>query len=294
MTIWGARASMEISPGSIMAVRKAKVGEFRGRSLDIGESGSLEINPDDARAFALQRWFQEHGNEPVGLALTQGMGGQKRTLEECRQEDMSLALAMGQGGFGTQGLGGGDAAGKERHRHRVLATITSIPHDKAPFYLACTAEVTGANGQPRSCNRRVQQGFCSANHECPQPLPRYVLRVQIADATGYSYASVFGEDGTPIMGMQAPDLYRLWERMNEGDTEAGHAYEQAFVEACNRPWDMMLSSRKEEWEGKQRVKMCLNQSAPINYASEGRAMLSEIKLSLGSQAGAFGGRGSSW
>ena len=53
-TLWGERSARDIEPGAVVFVRRARVSDFGGRSLD-STDGPVDINPDDPHAVHL-RW----------------------------------------------------------------------------------------------------------------------------------------------------------------------------------------------------------------------------------------------
>ncbi|CAE8594787.1 unnamed protein product [Polarella glacialis] len=281
ITLWADRAELPIQVGHVVFVRGAKVSDFNGRSLDLSEASFLDVNPDDQRAFRLQAWYQAGGkDEPVRLALSgsrePGMRGRKKTLVEAVQQDWALQLAAG--GFTQQSL---DPKSRCINFHQVVpATVTAVPHERPPFYYACTTDVPGFEGRPpRMCNKKVTNGQCSAQHACAQPEARLMLRFKVADATTSAYMEAFGDKAEMIAGISSAGLAELYDKSLDGSVQAAQDYEAMYSKMVRR-WGICVKSRKEAWEGKERIRMSVEQCGPINFVSDGLEMAAEVRRVL--------------
>lgn len=281
LTLWGDRTELPIKVGSVVFVRGARISDFNGRSLDAGESAFLDIDPDDSRAFQLQRWYQEVGKEQVvRLALSTGndaVRGRRQFLSEAAMEDSSLQLATG-------GLSSvpNDPQLRYVYYHRISpVTVMSVPHDRPPFYYACTFELPslGDGRPPRTCSKKVINGRCSSEHVCDAPAARFMLRLKVADPSWSVFVEVSGDKADAIAGISAEGLANIYNAKEAGDVQAADAYETIFRKMCRR-CSMGLRSRKEAWEGKERVRMSVEQCSPIDCVAEGFSMVNEIRRAL--------------
>ena len=63
-TFWGQHSNYPMEVGSVLFLHLVRVSDFRGgRSLESNDSSNIDVNPDDSRAFALQRWYMEQSAE---------------------------------------------------------------------------------------------------------------------------------------------------------------------------------------------------------------------------------------
>ena len=214
-----------------------------------------------------RQWFetQRATSAPVPLTGSGARTRRRQTLEECAKEDAALL----------------EPSGPSRlvHSHWVSpATVVHIQQEREPFYLACTAEAAGQVGRP--CNRKValvgaNSWQCPAGHNCLNPVARYVLRVQVADATAKAFLSVFDEVGQVLLGAPAAQVKALWDARDAGDVDAGNQLEAIFTHACNQRHAMWIRSRREEYEGSTQIRMCLEQCTQEDSAAEGVEMQAE-------------------
>ena len=78
LTLWGDNASLPDStfaPGTIVAAKGMKVGEWGGRSLSANRGCTLQWNPDMQEAHKLKAWFDDGGSAAAVTSLTTGGGG---------------------------------------------------------------------------------------------------------------------------------------------------------------------------------------------------------------------------
>jgi replication factor A1 len=62
-TFWGEVAQMNgLEIGSILAIKGAKVSEYGGKSLNVSNDSTLELNPDEQpRYHELYEWYNKGG-----------------------------------------------------------------------------------------------------------------------------------------------------------------------------------------------------------------------------------------
>ena len=56
-TLWGKIAFNEADVGHIIAIKNAKVSDFGGKSLNLGDDGQIYLNPQTHRTKELQKWY---------------------------------------------------------------------------------------------------------------------------------------------------------------------------------------------------------------------------------------------
>ena len=71
-TLWGLMAEMFENPGTpfIMVVKRAKVSEFRKRTLSIVSRSMMVLNPDIPEANELQSWYDVKGKAEIFTSIS--------------------------------------------------------------------------------------------------------------------------------------------------------------------------------------------------------------------------------
>jgi len=248
LTIWGDDSAKTFAEGSVMVASKVKVTDFGGCSITTN-FGSKILAGDEARGAhprvgELTAWYasQGEGAKQNATALTTGGGGGPPvSIADLKLEAANLE-ADAAPGSGAAGV---------RYHTVMPATVTFVPHDRQPFYLACPAQVAdekAGEGKTRQCNKKVEQcpdGWCCmSDHRSPAPCPRWMARFAIADPTGTQYVSTFDEVGEKMLGCPASDVAALWDRRGQDPTAAA-GFENIFRRAMYKRWKLRLKAKKE-------------------------------------------------
>eukprot|EP00930_Biecheleria_cincta_P064808 TRINITY_DN5047_c0_g1_i1.p1 TRINITY_DN5047_c0_g1~~TRINITY_DN5047_c0_g1_i1.p1 ORF type:complete len:297 (-),score=56.80 TRINITY_DN5047_c0_g1_i1:23-913(-) len=193
--------------------------------------------------------------------------------ERLHGHNYSVSIRLGSEQLGADGY---------VNRHQVSAYVVAVPHERPPFYEACTMEVPGFNeGQTRCCNKKVVDGRCSGGHSCPQPAVRYNLFLKVADAFSSVCCGAFGDQAEQLAGIPAARLAQLYGNMQCGDIEAGRAYEAAFRKMISGPWSLSLKCRKEAWEGRERTKISVESCSSVDLVKDAYAMADAVRQAIG-------------
>mmetsp|Transcript_45999 Transcript_45999/g.80835 ORF Transcript_45999/g.80835 Transcript_45999/m.80835 type:complete len:792 (-) Transcript_45999:116-2491(-) len=288
LTLWGEQTEKAWREGEVVLLKGLKVGDFGGRSLSAGFGTVFAVGRDamaegHPRAQELASWFAEQGSGARGTAKSissaGGGGGNKppQNIAEMRAEDQTLDPPGGT---------------NVTFYHTISpATVTFLPHERAPFYYACVQEIpderAASEGQnkTRSCMKKTERmadglWCCGADHRCAEARARWVASFAVADQSGSQMVSAFDESGREILGVDAPEAARLWE-LRDVDAAASDRFEQLFKDAQFKRWRMRLRSRKELWNDEERVKVNVVECRPLNYTTEGRKMLEEVMTACG-------------
>eukprot|EP00419_Tripos_fusus_P009902 CAMPEP_0172668104 /NCGR_PEP_ID=MMETSP1074-20121228/8852_1 /TAXON_ID=2916 /ORGANISM="Ceratium fusus, Strain PA161109" /LENGTH=248 /DNA_ID=CAMNT_0013484711 /DNA_START=12 /DNA_END=754 /DNA_ORIENTATION=- len=136
LTFWGAQ-SATFSVGSVILVKNARISEWNG-AKSLNSPATFELDRDEPQASSLKSHFEEYRRHN-GLPATRKTwnrllgvrsNGARRTIAECREEDMHLALPPPPGQPFEAG------APLSLHNHVVLGTVTFLPLDRMPCYPA--------------------------------------------------------------------------------------------------------------------------------------------------------------
>jgi len=283
LTVWGEAAQLPWQRGEVALLKGVRSSDYGGVSLNTSFSTSCYFGQDairaNSRAGALKAWFQTHGSSGVAMArsLTNDTPAAKppQSLAEMQAEDSSLEVS-----------GNGDQDHPQVLYHTVFpATVTFLPHENKPFYIACPAEVeAGGAGKTRSCNRKVELigdcWSCSSGHSCRRPKARWIIRFVIADQTASQLVNAFDDKAKDILGCEADEVWHLWEH-RESVPEAADRISNIFTAAQFKRFRMRLRSKKERWQDEDRVKVEVMECQPIEHAKEAKTMSRDLLTTTG-------------
>lgn len=289
LSLWGEFCDTPWQAGSVALLKGVRVSDYGGRSLNTLGGTSVVKDADamaaHSRAQELSDWYRTSGANALSdarqLSNDRGSSSPAQTIEEVKAEAQELDAPNQAAGNGP-----GAANGKLQGYHTVVpATITFIPHERPPFYMACSHEVPDERneGKMRLCNRKVEQNggswTCSADHQCQHPTARWIAQFLVADWSGGQYVSSFDEQGQKILGCPASEAARLWD-LKETDTTMANQLETLFKSALFKRWRIRIKSKKEIWMDEERIKMSAVELAPLDFVKEARSKLDEVARSL--------------
>ncbi|CAE8594374.1 unnamed protein product, partial [Polarella glacialis] len=294
LTLWAEFCENSYAVGSVALFKGVRVSDFGGKSLNTA-NGSVAIVDAQAvasiaRATAVAEWFRLSGpaalQDARSLSSERGPSNPPQTIEELRADGMQLEAPNPGGAFATQGA----PAQLQRYHTIEPATVTFLPHDRPPFYMACPVEIpdekAAGNGKTRTCNKKMEQSggvwCCSFDHQCQEPTARWIAQFAIGDHTGNQYVSSFDETGQKILGCKASEVAELW-LVKESDLVAAARIEQLFKAAQYKRWRLRLKSRKEVWNDEERLKFSVLDVSPVDVVKDARAKLAEVLASLSAQ-----------
>merc|ERR1719491_2225868 len=227
LTLWAdAAEKWNVSEGSIVFVKSARVSEFNGNK-NLASPGSYDVKPSDPRAVTLQGQYEERQRTRPLAKISSGSGPlQRQSLLECREEDLLLGPPLAPG----EPL---DPTGpKIVHRHLVVGTVTALYQDRLPCYPSCPELVdsnrqfgnaAGANDK-RACNKKVAEEGpnvcrCASGHTCEKPVWRYILRLKCTDHTDSLDVNLYDDEARKLFGCDAEEYSRAWEDGKENGDE---------------------------------------------------------------------------
>lgn len=162
-------------------------------------------------------------------------------------------------------------------------TVLRALCDKPPFYLACaaSAEVPQPGEAPRACNRKVQpqngSWHCTSGHVTTAPIARYILRLEVADASkGSSAVTAFDQEAQRLLGVPAARVADLWDRRLSGDAQADGELKALLGSVEYRRWSFGIRSKIESFDGRERTKLEILSHEEVPLVAHGREMLRAI------------------
>ncbi|KAL0578004.1 Replication factor A protein 1 [Marasmius crinis-equi] len=199
-TLWGGQAEtfqLE-SENAIIAIKSARVGDYRGRDLGSIDSTVVVQNPDLPEALALRGWydglgsrwsFQAHKNVSGSETRSGGQDINRNTLitiEEIRELTVPEDESNGSVYFFNR------------------ATVTTFkPGDIV--YPACSTQLCSKKVVEHRGSWRCEK--CGKSYDSPQW--RFLFTMDVADHTGQEHYQGFNEVGEKIFGRTGNEVVAL-------------------------------------------------------------------------------------
>lgn len=253
LALWGTQAenSKDWVPGSILAVKSAKITDFSTLSLSVFSTSTLEINPSLAEALTLRTWYDSpEGQSTQWQALSTGRmrrdGDANMNVQHQPPRWMTFAEAAKL------------QQGQDLSPFYSYAYLTSAKRD-APSgwtYTACP-----------KCNKKMQKAHdhweCPSEkclHHAPEPVRRYTLQVAFQDFSGTLYTTAFNEAGERLLGNTATELHDLQEAGRTAELDF------RFQDALFRLWKVKVNPKFDEYQQRQRLKFTLLDVEHVQFA----------------------------
>lgn len=148
---------------------------------------------------------------------------------------------------------------------KLLLSSSQGGEEKPAWYSACP-----------KCNKKVV-GDETSGHTCEscgwsgaECSYRYIVPLVLLDAEGSIVATAFNDQGTQLLGKKADELKRLKD-------ENRPAYDAVVQRATWRPMLYRLRAKMETYNDQSRFKGAIMSATPINFATEGKLLLADIK-----------------
>ncbi|KAJ8536318.1 hypothetical protein K7X08_034719 [Anisodus acutangulus] len=220
----------------VVAIKSLKVGDFQGVSLSALSKSNIVVNPDLPEAKKLRSW------KITSLAsIGSGMSPSTKSGARSMYSD-SLPVFFS-----------------------MKAYISFIKPDQTMWYRACKTcnkKVTDALGSGYWC-----EGCQKNDAECSL---RYIMALEVSDASGEAWLSVFNDQAEKTLGCSADELDKL--KSEEGET----AYQMKLKEATWVPHLFRVSVAPQEYNNEKRQRITVRAVAPVDYAAESKYLLEEM------------------
>lgn len=274
VTFWGEHCVESAQSGSVVLLKNGRVSEYNN-SKSLNTMRSSDVSMDAAAMFhprcqQLLQWYRQQGaHEAQNARSLSSLGGQTpvHTIEEMKASAISLDVPGAEGTVNQQGF------------HLVPVTITNIPHDRKPFYMACPHEVADEKRGTRSCNKKMEPHGelwqCAAGHESSHPMARWMCQFIACDHTGSQYIASFDEVGVKLLGCTANEAASRWDR-REMDQSLDGEIEEIFKQGLFKRWRLKLKSKKEIYNDEEKLKISALDLWPLDFVKDARQKLAEI------------------
>ena len=265
MTLWRNQAENflkeeDANRHPILLIKGALRGDFGGVCLNVSRSTALELDPINVpEADQLRAWFDSSGGNTQGMTqLTASRGGggkvsgERKTLEEARTEDIDPVFT---------GAGGGQASFTMRGFVSFIRSENELSYPSDPDTKKKVAMVSPGVWHSPSTDRQLRDD---------EVVHRYIMSLKIADHTGSQWFTAFDEAGNVILNKGAGEM----RDMKQNDHSM---FESVIDDAKFRPLLMNVKVREDEYKGEVRLRYTINRCEMLDFASEARQLLEEIK-----------------
>ncbi|KAG0151774.1 hypothetical protein CROQUDRAFT_650815 [Cronartium quercuum f. sp. fusiforme G11] len=260
MTLWGKQAEdFNVPVESIIAFQGVKVGDFQGRTLSMGSSAIMAVNPEISEAFDLRGWYDTEGS----TATIQTYNGLSGGTNNAPITEESLKTI---GEVRTEGLGQSEKA----DYFNMRATVMFIKHEGFS-YPAC---------QSLNCNKKMVQ-YGDDEWKCekcdktyPAPDHRYLIQVSVSDHTGILWLSGFNDIGQFLLNMPANDLVQLQQEDDAG-------FRKVLANAGCQTYDFVCRAKQEVYQDTPRTKYQVVRASQVNWVTAGLQLAESLMKNYG-------------
>jgi replication factor A1 len=266
LTIWGDKAQTAINDmagNPVVAFRRARVGEYNGKSLSAGPS--YEIRPDIVPAKQLAAWWEQTGGTmPTQKSLS--TAGSRADLLSDRKPILSIKQE-------NLGLVGGDKADWLSFK----AALTFIKKDKdgGAWYTACANSGEPCKNRYKCSQTTDNQWYCDkCQGTYPNPVRRWIFSGVLEDSTSSTWVSFFNEQAESLLGKTADECYQA--SYNNGGFDPD-AYDSTFAEVLFTEWIFKCKVKNEFHNDESRVKTSVYSMSLVDYVKESKDLLAAIE-----------------
>ena len=269
-TIWGDRANraaQEFANCPVVAFRRARVGDYGGRSLSAGQS--ISIMPRIPDTDRLRAWWQSGGSTTAARALTSSGGGGAGRVPAFEERKPIASIK-------NEHLGQNNPDKPDWISFKGRFNFLKKDKDGGAWYTACANA-----GEPCKNRYKVTQTADGNWHceRCQQTNPtcvrRFIFSGTVADDTCTTWVSLFNEQAETLFeGVTADELYRDCFEQNMDDDK----YASVFAKANFKEFLFTCKVKQEMVGDEARVKTSVYSMHPVNYVDESRKLLEKLAI----------------
>lgn len=279
MTLWGTQAEnfRLTSDGQyglhpVLAVRKAKVGDFGGRQLSVAQTSTMAVNPEIQEAHVLRGWYDSTGSQMSSwktFSTSNAAGLDAGSTSNREERFLSLAELAG-GAIGT---------GTKPDFFSVRGIVDRVNDNIA--YAACPSE---------NCNRKVIEGsegwHCeNCNRSFPQPEYRYILSLLVLDFSGTQWMTAFNDAALSLVGNRSAN--ELVE-MQKGNPEEA---KQALETCLHKEFILQVRAKMDTFQDVTKLRVTIMRAEPVDFVSDSRKLIDSLERYMASTAIGKSGNG---
>lgn len=259
-TLWGKQAE-DFDPAEhpVILLKGAKLSDYGGRSLSVGGSTIMQLNPDIPEAHTMRGWFDASGNEMTVTNLSdnkrsagEGTDGNYvgntpwKSFDRLKEEQMGMA--------------------DKPDYFQVNGVVLYAKKDNS-MYMACPGE---------KCNKKVVDQN-DGSYRCEKCTKNYtefkwrmILSVNLCDYSDSNWVTLFQEQAECVLETSADVLGKLKSTNDPG-------YDEIFANAVFKEYTFKLRAKQETYNDEKRLKITGVSAAPLNYVEESKRLIENIK-----------------
>ena len=254
LTCFGA-PTQNLADGSVIAVRKAKVGSWNTKSLTTWADTAITLHPDIPQAHELMGWWRSQGSGASLRALSMsGMGGSGKAARRIVFSDIE-DQALGLNG--------------EADAFSVRCMVTHIKSDQRQlWYIACPTckkKLVGAD-------EMEMQAHCEKCDKTVAGTRRWIFVATCNDASGSRLISFFDDTASILLSGKTADEMAQLKDQNPV------ALDQHFMACTFRSYMLRGRVKSDMYNDEAKLKVSCTALSPVDWVGEGRALLQEIQL----------------
>jgi replication factor A1 len=264
VTFWGEKARVapqQLSGQPVVAFRRARVGDYGGKSLSAGDG--IDVQPDIPQAKALLQWWQSTGGQVATRSLSSSVGGRVEGIAERKSISCIKEEGMGYNSDKPEWL-------------TIKGTVSFIKKDKegGAWYTACYNSGEPCKNMYKVSNTPDGQWFCEkCSGTFSECVRRWIFSGVIEDETASTWVSFFNPQAEQLLGgVTANEVFKqAYENNNDQDV-----YESFFAKANFTEWIFKCKVKQETHNDEARVKTSVHSMYPVDYVKESNDILAEL------------------
>ncbi|AOW05464.1 hypothetical protein B0I72DRAFT_140579 [Yarrowia lipolytica] len=243
LTFFGEKATSfdegTVPVGTIIAIKGARVGDFNGRNLSTSHSSTIAVEPAIDETYALKGWYASEGKQT--------------SFKQLQTTTTNKPVAATPIDVATSSYG----QSEKPDYYTLQAWVVHVRTGNFA-YPAC---------QTPDCNKKVVEHGdewrcekCEKNMD--KPLYRYILSINVGDATGSMWLTAFNEPAEVIMGMTADQLTEI--QTSQGDDE----FEQAVQKVTGKQYTLRCRSKQEFYNEESKARHQVLTAQALDYLKD--------------------------
>ncbi|ODQ66035.1 replication factor-a protein [Nadsonia fulvescens var. elongata DSM 6958] len=260
-TIWGKTAQdFNQESGTIIAIKGAKVSDFRGKNISVSSSSLFLVNPEIPEAYALRDWFNT-GYKELELKDLSNMDGANTASAASKFETHRTTI--------DEVMGNPDVGKAEKGEYFTVVATVLMFKSETFAYPSCQSD---------NCNKKVIEDSdgrwrcerCDKSFDTPAY--RYILNLNIADHTSHTWVTAFDDSARVLLdGTTADELTSL----RDGDETA---FRTIFHNNQGKEYVFRCRAKQEFYKDESKIRTQIMDAQPIDYLSEAKKLIENIGL----------------